>query len=217
MEKTRIDPLIQLESRFARAAKALGANADSSILFRSLVDRYADPRRRYHDLSHVEACLRLLDRFRLRAERPAEVELALWFHDAIYEPSRNDNEARSGALAAAGLAALGAARGAIDRVVEAIEATRGHDAESGDAALVVDLDLAILGAPPEVFRDFERRIRQEYAHVPEDLFRAGRRAVLSRFLTRPRIYRVPPIAAEREAQARRNLAAGILALDSGAD
>lgn len=192
--------------RFCRALRTAGATGDGGGVRDELVARYREPHRRYHTLEHVEACLAWLDRLAASAERPAEVELALWFHDAVYDPSRSDNERRSAALARERLRGLGVAPDVIDRVASYVEATERHDGHAGDAALVIDIDLSILGAPPDVFARFEQQIREEYAHVPEPLFRAGRRAVLERFLSRPEIYRVPATRDALEAQARANLA-----------
>ncbi|MCC6746084.1 MAG: N-methyl-D-aspartate receptor NMDAR2C subunit [Deltaproteobacteria bacterium] len=193
-------------TRFARAARAAGANRPADGVVADLLARYAEPRRHYHTLTHVLDCLSLFDRFEALAERPAEVELALWFHDAVYDPERSDNEAESARLADEALRVLEVPEPCRTRVVRAIEATRHHDATEGDAALLVDLDLAILGADAESFRRFEEQIRSEYAQVPDALFRMGRRQVLAGFLGRPRIYRHTRLAELFEGPARANLA-----------
>lgn len=205
-------PLPELRARFTRALRAAGAARVGAALFDELVARYAEPGRHYHTLSHVEACLAGLDRHRRRAERPAEVELALWLHDAVYDVRRGDNEERSAALARARLGALGVPAPARDRVARTVEATKDHAALAGDSALVIDLDLTILAAPPEGFDRFERQVRAEYAHVPETLFRAGRLRVLEGFLARPAIFAVPELRGALEACARANLERRVRAL-----
>ena len=132
--------------------------------------------------------------------------LALWFHDAVYEPKRSDNEARSAERGAAVLAAAGAAGELIERFRELVMATR-HEARPGsaDARLLVDIDLAILGAGPERFAEYEAQVRKEYAHVPEFLFRIARSRILEQFLARPAIYSTPRFKDRFEAQARANL------------
>ncbi|MBI5434616.1 MAG: N-methyl-D-aspartate receptor NMDAR2C subunit [Planctomycetes bacterium] len=184
----------------------LGARADDALL-ETLVARYREPQRHYHTLQHLEECLAEFARARALAERPAEVELALWFHDAIYDVRGSDNEARSAVWARDALLDAGAARDAAERVHELVMATR-HDAEpvSADARLLVDVDLAILGAPRERFEEYEAQVRAEYAWVPLFLFRTKWREILSVFLARPRIYSTESFHARLEARARENLA-----------
>jgi predicted metal-dependent HD superfamily phosphohydrolase len=74
-----------------------------------------------------------------------------------------------------------------------------------DAALLCDIDLSILGRSPDVFDRFERQIRQEYAMVPELIYRSGRSEILRRFLSRSSIYRSPWFRQRYESQARANL------------
>lgn len=196
----------ELRTRFEGALRGSGALRPGGAVFEELVARYGEPHRHYHTLDHVAACLGWLERFVDLAERPHEVALALWFHDAIYDPRARDNEARSAALARTRLEALGLSLEARERIATHVLSTRDHDATSGDAALVVDLDLTILGASPSAFHAFEEAIRREYAHVPGPLFRFGRRRLLKGFLERSPLYRVPELAAELEAPAWANLA-----------
>jgi len=198
--------LRHLQSRFQRAAAAAGARGSSEGLFAELVSRYAEPHRHYHTLTHIAACLGWLHRFEANADHSEEVELALWFHDVIYTPGAGDNEQRSAQLARDRLAALGVADDPIGRVARHIQATEHHPAGTGDTALVIDLDLTILGSPPQAFDRFEEQIRREYGQVPEAMYRAGRCHVLESFLSRPVIYSVPPIRERLEAAARTNLA-----------
>lgn len=165
--------------------------------------------RHYHTAAHLAACLFELDRVRELARRPAEVEWALWYHDAIYRPWRRDNEVRSATWAARVLATDAATSAA--RVFEAIEATRHIAPDSsnsnsvGDVSLVLDIDLAILGAPEPVYDVFEQQIRREYWFVPRLKYLAARRAILSRLLSRPRIYYFEYFRDRYETQARHNL------------
>lgn len=202
MTRTNID---RLARRFVRALEAVGATASGERVFAELVERHAEPHRHYHTFEHVDACLGWLDWVAAHGERPAEVALALFFHDAMYDPRASDNEARSAQLARERLEALGAPPEAVARIEAFILATATHEAEHGDPRLVVDLDLTILGARPAVYDAFEEQIRSEYAHVPEPLFRAGRRQVLEHFLERETLYAVPPLQDELEKRARANL------------
>ncbi len=151
----------------------LGGNPPADA-FDALLAAYGGADRHYHSDRHILACLEHFDRWRQLALRPDLVELALWTHDLVYDTQRQDNEAASAAstehwLDQAGLAALRPA------LRELIMATC-HQAPPGDAdaALVVDIDLAILAAPAPVYARYEADVRAEYAWVPEPLFRAGR-------------------------------------------
>jgi predicted metal-dependent HD superfamily phosphohydrolase len=190
-------------------AWALGIRARRSV-YDDLVRRWSEPHRHYHDLSHLDACLVLFDEHRDLAARPGEVLAALLFHDAIYDPTRDDNEARSAALAREAL--RDAEPEPIERIAAAIDATRTHETSDPDVALVLDVDLSILGADAATYDAFERAIRREYAHVPDDAFRVGRAAVLGRFRARDPIYRTEPLRRALEAPAHANLSRALAAL-----
>ncbi|WP_332877374.1 HD domain-containing protein [Massilia sp. S19_KUP03_FR1] len=194
-----------LERQWADAWHRLGL-ADSDTWRDRLLASYAEPARHYHTLQHLAECLALCDEFAHLAERPGEVAIALWFHDAVYQPPAKDNEARSAAWAGAALGEAGAARAVIDRVQALVMATARHDAPGEiDAALVIDIDLAILGANPHRFAQYEAQIRAEYGAVPPHLFQDKRRAVLAHFLARPALYTTPALRTRFEYQARKNL------------
>lgn len=199
-----------LRRAWEEASWALGIAARDDVL-RALAARWSEPHRRYHDLAHLEACLRSFEAHRALATRPGEVLASLLFHDAVYDPQRSDNEAESAALARRMLA--GAQPEALDRIAASILATRSHEAsDADDTALVLDVDLAILGAPPDVYDAFERAIRDEYAFVPPDAFRRGRRALLTGLLARPRIYAHAALRDALETFARANLARSLARL-----
>jgi len=175
-------------------------------IFDDVCARYGAAERRYHTLEHVEACLRLLDGVRGRAGDADAIELAIWFHDAVYDSRRSDNEACSARLAEDALGRLGVARGIRERVGSLILATR-HDGRVADAdgGLMVDIDLAILGQPAAVFDAYEAGIRFEYEWVAEAAFRAGRAKVLRGFLERPSIYATEYFRGKLEEAARGNI------------
>jgi predicted metal-dependent HD superfamily phosphohydrolase len=183
----------------------LGLTGDAALLERLLAS-HAGPGRHYHTLQHLSECLSLFAEVAHLAARPGEAAIALWFHDAIYVPRAPDNEARSAAWAAEVLRATGAAEAVIARIEALIMATAGHDAHGNqDAHLVIDIDLAILGAAPARFAEYEQQVRAEYAAVPVDLYRQKRGELLASFLARPAIYGTPELHARLEAQARINL------------
>lgn len=179
----------------------------SAALLARLRQRYAEPRRYYHSLAHVEALQRWLARYRALAEAPALIEAAIWFHDAVYDTQRQDNEIRSAALARDELGALGWPDAEVQRVAALVLATQHHQAEPTDADtwLFLDLDLSMLGQSAAQYSAYSEAVRAEYAWVEESAYGAGRARVLRSFLEREHIYRTPALHEAWEACARRNL------------
>jgi len=141
------------------------------------------------------------------------VELAIWFHDAVYDPRGADNEERSAALAENWLTAVQANKTLIHAVCQLVLATKRHDiSRYEDAPVLVDVDLSILGQPPERFWEYEHQIREEYRWVPADVFAARRAEILEGFLARPRIFATAIFSHRLEAQARVNLRAAVARL-----
>ncbi|MEZ4707092.1 MAG: hypothetical protein R3A44_07805 [Caldilineaceae bacterium] len=175
-------------------------------LFEQLATAYAAPNRFYHTQQHLAECLHHFDDARHLMQRPAEVELALWFHDAIYDARRGDNEERSAKWARQAIANAGLDDQIMQRVADLILLTR-HDAPpvDADSALLLDIDLAILGAEPTRFAEYEAQIRQEYAWVPWPIYREKRTAVLQSFLDRSSIYHTSHFKEQFELKARINL------------
>jgi predicted metal-dependent HD superfamily phosphohydrolase len=192
-------------SRWATLCDRLGLGHAASR-FAILSTAYAEPHRRYHDAAHIVECLAHLDDARHLAARPDEVELALWLHDVVYRPLRSGNEARSAKLAGWWLRAAVAPEEVVQRVQGLILCTTHREAPAGeDQALVQDIDLAILGAGPERFAEYERQIRQEYRWVPGKLFRRRRAELLRSFLARDALYGTAWFRERFETAARRNL------------
>ena len=175
-----------------------------------LLDRltacYAEPQRHYHTLQHLDACLQQLATARVLANQAAEVELALWFHDAIYAIGAADNEQRSADWARDELLAAGVDAARAQRIHALVLVTCHAVAPTTpDEQLLLDIDLSILGMPPEGFDQYERQVAIEFAQVPEALRRSRRRVILQRFLARPHIYHTALFRDRLEAQARANL------------
>lgn len=199
------------QAAWARAWADLGAAGDGADLRDALLTAYAESHRRYHTRQHLGECLAALDTVRHLARHPGEVAIALWFHDAVYDLQAHDNEQRSADRATAALQAAGVSAEAVDRVVALILATRHTGVPATpDEQLLVDIDLGILGAAPARFAEYERQIREEYAFVPEAIFRSARRGILQGFLARPALYGTAHFRDRLEARARANLA-GVLA------
>jgi predicted metal-dependent HD superfamily phosphohydrolase len=173
--------------------------------FEALCRAYAEPQRRYHTLQHLRECLAQAAEVERLAEHPGEVLIALWFHDAVYDPQARGNEARSADWARDTVVAAGSVAIA-ERVHQLVMATA-HQAVpvTRDAQVLVDVDLSILGADTERFDEYEHQVRDEYRHVPEVVFRSKRRGVLQGFLERPRIFNTEAYVQRLEARARENL------------
>jgi predicted metal-dependent HD superfamily phosphohydrolase len=167
----------------------VGATDDGRAVWAELERLYGEPHRAYHNLEHIGHCLVEFEAVRALAESPDAVELAIWFHDAIYDTHAKDNEEQSGTLARRFLGGAKVGAEFVELVESLILATK-HSAPptSADAGLLVDIDLAILGQPCGRYARFEDEIRNEYAWVAPADFAAGRSAVLRRFLERPQIY-----------------------------
>lgn len=183
----------------------------------NVLERYAEPHRAYHTLRHIEHCLAELDAaqeivfFDIRT-----LELAIWYHDVIYDTKSKGNEEASALLARRVLPGHGFAPDFVQAVSRMITDTAHEDSpiENYNSKLMLDIDLAILGQPEERFDEYEREVRTEYGWVSEEAFRAGRTAILQKFLDRPTLYRLPYFQRKYEAQARKNLARSIEQLAS---
>ncbi|CCD92908.1 conserved hypothetical protein [Bradyrhizobium sp. ORS 375] len=177
-----------------------------------LIAAYRAAGRHYHDLGHIEDCLARLDAVADLDGRDREIlTLAIWWHDVVYDPKRADNEEQSALLAERHVAPdLGKEVGRLIRL------TRTHDVAPGDrrGALLVSIDLTVLGEDEAVYDAYADAIRREYAHVPDEAYRAGRAAVLERFASRPVIYPDAGFAARFDQRARSNLARELRALRS---
>jgi len=192
--------------RWTRLASEVGLpDAARDAAFRELSERYSESHRHYHNAQHICECLAEFDAVSRSCKNKTAVELAIWFHDAIYDPRAPDNEERSAALAASFL------EGPLRQAVESLIMVTKHTASptDPDAKLLVDIDLAILGKPGKRFWEYEQQIRAEYAWVPQEVFAAKRAVILESFLARPTIYSNAHFKNAYEVKARGNLTQAI--------
>lgn len=206
-----------LKTQLGALLERRGAPAEVlAQLFDALAARYSEPGRFYHNLHHVAEVLRLLGPLWVGPRQDEAACFAAWFHDAVYDTRRDDNEERSAELAAAWLAQLSAPAETVTAVRRLILATKRHGAEnlSPGGALFLDSDLAILGAPEEIYRQYRAAVREEYAWVEDALYRRERKRILENFLARDRLYFTDEMRRRFETQARRNLLDEIQALGS---
>ncbi|MEW1925007.1 hypothetical protein [Streptomyces sp. NPDC088360] len=174
----------------------------------NLLARWAEPQRRYHTTAHLKAVLDHVDVLEEHADDADLVRLAAWFHDAVYAPDRSENEERSARLAERALPEAGLTDEQTAEVARLVRLTITHDPADGDhnGEALCDADLAILAAAPDAYAAYAAAVREEYAFVPDEDFRAGRAEVLRQLLSLPRLFRTPHGAAEWEGPARANLA-----------
>ena len=191
---------MDLREHFLRLATGHGADAAAAERWwREIESRYSEPHRHYHTLQHIGEMLALLP------HANETLLAAVWFHDAVYGGS--SNEERSAALARTALEELLFPAAVIEEVEAFVLATKGHDPSAvfPNAHPFLDADLAILGSDRERYRQYVAQVREEYAHVPEAMFRGARAAILDGFLARPRIYATDEFFERFEKRARENI------------
>lgn len=163
---------------------------DAERIWRGLATAHGADGRFYHNLNHIQHALDIANQLQDVAVDFTAVQLALWFHDVVYDPRRSDNEAQSAAYAERVLRPLGVPDAMLTTVSDLILATKSHEAPRPDPNIfvILDADLAILSAPPEQYDAYARAIRQEYSFIPEEQYVVGRTAVLQKFLARSPFY-----------------------------
>ena len=188
-----------------------------------LLQRWSEPHRRYHTPQHLAEVLAAIDQLTVAGPLTADDALLArtvgWYHDLAHDPraTQGSNEHRSATLARDHLHRLGVEPATVDAVEAGTLMTIAHEIPCGTtsaAALqaVHDADLWILSAPPERYAAYRAQVREEYSHVPDHAFRAGRRAILAAFLDRDRLYRTDHAHARWTDLARANLTLEIGAL-----
>ncbi|CCH86241.1 conserved protein of unknown function [Modestobacter italicus] len=193
---------------FAGWTALAGDSPTSRTEWAAVVGAWSEPHRRYHDLAHLAAVLGIVDQLAAAAPDPAAVRLAAWYHDVAYDPLRSDNEEVSAARARIGLLGL-VEEARVAEVERLVLLTAGHDPQPDDAngAVLCDADLAVLASPAPAYAAYASAVREEYGHLSDDAFTAGRIAVLEHLLALPALFRTPAAADRWTAPARANLAA----------
>lgn len=201
------------ESLLARWAQVLtsaraGEGPDPLPYGQHLIARWSEPHRRYHTVDHLIAVLDRVDELAHHADDPDAVRLAAWFHDAVYLPERSTNEERSARLAERALPEAGLAPARTAEVARLVRLTIDHDPadEDHNGRVLCDADLAVLAGGPQAYAAYAAAVREEYAFVPDEVFRTGRADVLRQLLSLERLFKTPTGHDRWEAVARRNLA-----------
>jgi predicted metal-dependent HD superfamily phosphohydrolase len=198
---------------FEAWALLAGDSPTSRTEWAAIVAAWSEPHRRYHDLAHLAAVLGLVGELEGAADDPDAVRLAAWYHDIAYDPERADNEEVSAARARVGLRGL-VPDARIDEVERLVLVTAGHDPAPDDAngAVLCDADLAVLAGPPDAYATYASAVREEYGHLSDEVFTAGRIAVLEHLLALPALYRTPEAARQWAGRAAANLTAELTLL-----
>ncbi len=180
-----------------------------------LLDRYQHVGRRYHDARHLLEVLRHIDELGAFAVDSRAVELAGWFHDAVYDASRSDNEEASARFAEDALPSYEVPPHTVAQVARLVRLTAAHDPEQGDAdgAVLCDADLAILAADALRYAEYVQDVRAEYHRVSEQTFRERRSEVLRSLLQRPTVFRTTQGIVRWETKARRNVESELRRMD----
>jgi len=189
---------------------------DPALYGADLLERWAEPQRRYHTLDHLVAVLERTTELTAYAHDPDAVALAAWFHDAVYRPDRSENEERSANLAERALAEAGVDPERTAEVARLVRLTVGHDPAEDDlnGQVLCDADLAVLAGSPAAYADYAAAVRKEYAFVPDEDFRAGRSQVLRHLLALPRLFATPYGHDRWEDIARRNVSTELELLEA---
>ncbi|HEY9728418.1 MAG TPA: hypothetical protein V6D50_18370 [Chroococcales cyanobacterium] len=192
-------------------------------VFLGLVVAYSSVGRYYHTIEHIQQVLETIERIRTTHSSPRwktanfpAIELAAWFHDIIYDPQANNNEEKSAGYTVSKLNKLTIPVDTVERVKQLILNTKTHQALADDieSQILLDSDLAILGAPEGQYKAYARSIRQEYSWMDEKPYRAGRTHVLQKFLQRERLYFTDRLFSDLEVRAKQNMQAEVAALSS---
>ncbi len=186
----------------------LNGQGNGTWVYNELLKAYTAADRSYHGIAHIKDCLLELQEVRHLALEPDSVEFALWYHDVVYDSTKSDNELRSADEAMKAITKYHFSfsmtqRQAIRKLIMATKHTIPQ--QTDDEKLIVDIDLSILGAGPDRFSNYEKGIRREYDHVPQEIFSARRAEILQSFLDRHRIYYTDFFMVKYEDRARKNL------------
>lgn len=174
-------------------------------VFNKLIAAYSKKQRAYHTLQHVYECLVLFESIQANLNDQHAVVLALWFHDAVYEPQAKDNELKSAELFEQYLA-QNLSTDIVQKIKRWIIATQKHEATNElDLQFLLDIDLAILAASPERFDEYEQQIQQEYAWVDPEVYSIKRKEVLAHFYQTEPLYQTEYFQQSLEKRAKSNL------------
>lgn len=196
-----------MQKRFCDLLSRIGIPQKQALGYWSKLDKlYSESHRAYHNWNHIEHMLDLFDHYREQLQSPMEVELAIFYHDAIYDPKKKDNEEQSALLAESDLSQSSLDSERVVAVRNLIRCTEKHlPDDHPDAKWLLDFDLAILGREEEVYVKYTKAIRKEYKMYPTLLYNQGRKKAMKKFLERERIFYTDEFFDRYESMARANI------------
>ena len=194
------------EERWNQLVKRLTGNPPAEGSFSRIIAAYSEDHRYYHTFGHIKHCLSEFDEVKVLMDVPDELESAIWLHDIVYDTHAPDNEEKSAEFAKGLLSETACPELKVRKIQDLILITKHiRQPETPDAQLIVDIDLTILGYPPEIYNVYEKNIRKEYSWVSAEDYKIGRTKVLQSFLNRPSIYNTSSFKRIYERQARENI------------
>lgn len=174
-----------------------------------LLSLYQAPYRCYHNLTHIKSLYTIWTQYQHLLVYPKSLQFAIWYHDAIYQPTQSNNEENSAQLAKIHLSSLQLPPTLINQCCQYILATKTHtlpiDIDTVDAQFMLDIDLSILGAEPRKYKTYIQQIRKEYQMYPDRVYKEGRIKVLGQFLKKQFMYHTEFMREQYEEQARQNM------------
>lgn len=196
-----------LKNRFYSLCQNFTNNEELiSTLWREIDKAHTVPTRHYHTLIHLKQIYKALPTINIMSE------FAIFYHDIVYDASRNDNEEKSACLCEKRLKYLKVSTKLRSQVIQLIRETKTHEASSPTNALFLDADLAILGSTWESYENYLQNVRKEYLIYSDDVYNVGRKKVLKQFLKKERIYISEYFYERYEQQARKNIEQELLIL-----
>ncbi len=194
------------ELRYQSLWHCLSLGDDYSPSYIDLVNTYSQKHRYYHNLNHILFGLKELDKVQEQTENYPILSMSWWYHDVIYDVHKRNNEEMSAAKLTAILRSNHFSEKLIQQVKNLILTTQlDQEPQTIDEKIISDIDLAIFGQKPDVFKQYEDNIRKEYSHVLEEKYKKARAKILQQFLDRDNIYYSSYFRQQYEKQAQENL------------
>ncbi len=178
---------------------------NSTHVFQAVLDCYREDHRHYHNDIHIDHCLGMLEEVRLGLNNPDAVELAIWFHDVIYDSGATDNEQRSADwfMHKSGQYLNDSVRQNVHDLI--MSTMHDNSPETDDERILVDIDLSSFGLSWERFQTDGDNVRKEQLHLTDNEFYRKQIKFQESLLQRAQFYFSDYFHRHYEAKARKNL------------
>jgi predicted metal-dependent HD superfamily phosphohydrolase len=197
---------LRLDELWYQSWRSLGTRDDGQATFEMLLSLHNEPTRRVHTAQHLLDCFAMLKRWHKETQFFHQLAMGIWFHDALYDAQRHDNEARSARLASERLSAAKVMPDNVQRIRDLIISTRpGEQLQSREARLLHDIDRAVFGADAETYNRYERHLRYEQLHIGDFIYRRKRIEQLQALLGKSQLYLTDSAQTELQTAATANL------------